>query len=389
MRVLALGSYHRDADRNRILLRGLRECGVLVSERRFPMETLKFRGTGLTLLGQLCRVALSLPKYCGHMVSGAGAAAEADVVFIGYLGHHDVAAVAALRRVLRGLRGKPVVFDPFFSLYDTVVSDRGLLSPRCLPARVLWRSERWLLTAADLVLADTATHGAYYRAMAGLPPERVRVVPVGVDEALFSAREYRPEAGPLRILFYGTYIPLHGIETILRAAHLVREEGLRFRLIGRGQTRPRADALARELRLDSVEFIDWVPMAQLPGEIAQSDIVLGIFGMTGKAARVVPNKVYQALSVGRCVVTRDSPALREMFRPGEHLAVCPPGDAEALAHTIQELARNTALRQELAEAGCRIVHEQFSTAAIGRVFCAALAQAVERRARSSPLTDRT
>ncbi len=388
MRVLFLGSYDRESDRNRILLRGLLACGDTVVEHRFPMETLKFGGAGIAMAGRLCRAGLSLPAYCAHMVSGASRARQADVVFVGYLGHHDLAAIAMLRKVLRAFRDKPVVFDPFFSLYDTIVSDRGLLSPGSAGARLLRRAERWLFSVPDIVLADTAAHGAYYHALAGLPPERMRVVPVGVDEALFPAREYRPEPGPLRVLFYGTYIPLHGIETVLEAADLLRGETVHFRLIGRGQTRPRVDSLARRLGIENVEFVDWVPFEQLADEIAESDLVLGIFGTTDKAARVVPNKVYQALSVGRCVITRDSPALREMLAPGEHLAVCPAGDPQAFANTIRELKANVRLRQEMAQAGCRLVHDRFSAPAIGRVLHDALAAAVALRPAASPQTGR-
>jgi hypothetical protein len=44
-------------------------------------------------------------------------------------------------------------------------------------------------------------------------------------------------------------------------------------------------------------------------------VVLGIFGAGRKAAMVVPNKVYQAAAVGRPLVTRDGPALREVLTP--------------------------------------------------------------------------
>jgi glycosyltransferase involved in cell wall biosynthesis len=107
-------------------------------------------------------------------------------------------------------------------------------------------------------------------------------------------------------------------------------------------------------------------------EIADADIVLGIFGISEKAARVVPNKVYQAMSVGRCVITRDSPALREMFVPGRHLAVCPPGDAAALAETILALRDDPARAASLAEAGCALVRERFNTASVGQYAVSAI-----------------
>ena len=380
MRLLFLGSYHRDADRNQILLRGLREQGVEVIERNLPFPSLRFRGGGFTLARRIARAALSAPAYACGMIHGGIAAVAADAVVVGYLGHHDIGALKLLRSLLPALRRTPLVFDPVVSLYDTVASDRELLKPKSLLARALMRFECNLLRVPDLVLADTAAHAEYYRALAGLPEERLAVVPVGVDTDVF-ARQPPPTPGCVcRVLFYGSYIPLHGVETILEATHLLREEPVEFTLIGIGQTRTQADALAARYRLTNVEFVDWVPLEQLAPEMGKAHLVLGIFGTSGKAGRVVPNKVYQALAVGRCVITRDSPAIREMFVPGKHLAVCPPGDAAALAETILALRDDPARAATLAEAGCALVRERYSAAAIGRYA----QEAVQRVIRPSP-----
>ena len=69
-------------------------------------------------------------------------------------------------------------------------------------------------------------------------------------------------------------------------------------------------------------------------------MILGVFGRTAKAKRVVPNKVYQGLAMARPVITADSPAVREFFAPGEHLHTVPAGDPEALADAVVELAED-------------------------------------------------
>jgi MMP alpha-(1->4)-mannosyltransferase len=65
---------------------------------------------------------------------------------------------------------------------------------------------------------------------------------------------------------------------------------------------------------------------------------------------VVPNKVWQAAAVGRPLVTRDAPALREVLRPGEHCVVCPPADPDALAAAIATLLDDPALAERLGRA---------------------------------------
>ncbi len=58
--------------------------------------------------------------------------------------------------------------------------------------------------------------------------------------------------------------------------------------------------------------IPWVDYDTLHQHIADADVCLGIFGTSAKAANAIPNKAYQILAVGRPLVTRDSPAIREL-----------------------------------------------------------------------------
>ena len=98
---------------------------------------------------------------------------------------------------------------------------------------------------------------------------------------------------------------------------------------------PTGAATAAKLR-----WVDWVDYADLVSWISRADLCLGIFGTSEKAASVIPNKVYQVVAAGRPVVTRDSPAIRELL---EHAPPCvyliPPGDAPAREQRRTRLGR--------------------------------------------------
>jgi glycosyltransferase involved in cell wall biosynthesis len=144
-------------------------------------------------------------------------------------------------------------------------------------------------------------------------------------------------------------IPLLGVDTIVRAARLLRGDDVRFEIIGTGQTLDEARALAVELGTDNIDWVGRVPYVELPRRIARADVVLGIFGDTVKAARVVPNKVYQAMAMGAAIVTRDSSAQRSMLTDGVSTLLVPPADPEALADAIRRL-RDPELRARLGAA---------------------------------------
>src|SRR5690606_15955019 len=125
---------------------------------------------------------------------------------------------------------------------------------------------------------------------------------VGVEEKLFQnirLDNFLQENGsPLRVLFYGQFIPLHGVSTIIQAAAMLEQSSVEWTIIGRGQEAGKIRKMLREHPLQKLQWIDWVEYEELERYIRKCDICLGIFGTSEKAASVIPNKIYQALSTG-------------------------------------------------------------------------------------------
>ncbi|HEY7690739.1 MAG TPA: glycosyltransferase [Gaiellaceae bacterium] len=254
-----------------------------------------------------------------------------DLVVVGYMGHFDV-------HLARRLWPKvPVVLDHLISASDTAL-DRG--AQPGLVVRLLERLDRAALQAADVPCVDTPGHLELIR---GEAHDRALVVPVGASEEWFHRPGPIAAAGPLRVVFFGSFTPLQGAPVIGEAAGLLfGEPSVQLTLIGRGQDyeATRAAAAANE----SVEWIDWVDADELPAVVAAHDVCLGIFGTGPKALRVVPNKVFQGAAAGTAIVTSDTRPQRDVLDRGA--VFVPPGDAHALARALVELA---ARREQVAE----------------------------------------
>ena len=100
----------------------------------------------------------------------------------------------------------------------------------------------------------------------------------------------------------------------------------------------------------------WIEYEQLPDEIRQAGCSLGVFGTTGKARRVIPNKAFQAIACGAPLVTADTSAARELLSDDASALLVPAGDAEALAGAIRRLAADPELASRIA-AGGRAAYE--------------------------------
>jgi len=257
-----------------------------------------------------------------------------------------------------------LVLVSFISLYDTAVMDRQSVSSGSLKGRLLYSVDRWAFRSADWVLVDTEQLGYHYANLFNLSCNKFRKSLVGNIFDRFPVKRSEGASSPFfRVLFFGTYVPLHGAECIIEAARALRKERVEFTLIGQGQDY--AAVRARASDLEHVRFVEtWLSAEQLAEAMREADVCLGIFGTTPKAARVIPYKVFAALALGRPIITRDSPAIRELLVDEESALLCPPGDGQALAAALERLRTDASLRERLGRNG----HARYSTTASGEAI---------------------
>ena len=272
MKVLYFGTYDRAAPRNSQVVSCLRGAGVEV-RRAAP--------GGLGRAELVARAPADRRASCGR--SGRSARdeeREADVVLVGYPGHFDLPGGATRSRAADRSCSTRSSRSTTRSSATASGSARGHRRRGCCRS-----STAGAFRSADLVVADTEAHAAFFRRAFGLREDRVDVALVGAEEALFRPGWQPPE--PFHVLFVGKLIPLHGLDTILAAAALLPD--VPFRVVGDGQLAPLLDG-----RPANVEHVQWIPYAELADGVPAAGCALGIFDTGSKAARVIPNKVFQA-----------------------------------------------------------------------------------------------
>lgn len=173
----------------------------------------------------------------------------------------------------------------------------------------------------------------------GVSPEKVSVLTLGVDTARFAFRAPRPlePGGELRLLCTRHLRPVSDHATLLRAAALARDAGLRFRLTLAGEG-PLRDALRRQaggLGLESrVDFLGAVAPAAMPALLSRHDVYLSPTLRDGTSLSLL-----EAMSVGLLPVVSRIPANTAWIEPEAGGLLHEPGDAAGLAACLQRLAR--------------------------------------------------
>ncbi|MBI5852242.1 MAG: glycosyltransferase [Planctomycetes bacterium] len=344
--------------RTELLLAALPRAGFRAEECRVPAPA---RGTSkVGLVKQPWRWPgywLATRATRARLVAGLRARLReggVDAVLVPYPGHLSVRWV---RSVWRG----PLVLDLFLSAHTTAIGDRTLFAPASIPARLLARIDRRACEAADLVLLDTPEHAALVAAATGLPHRRFDWVPIGDAGPSSVTPVVPPGPGePLRTLFFGTGVPLHGLPTWIDA--LARTTGVTLELYGGDEdSRRRAHELLGARVTVGPRF---APMGELRAAIERAHLVLGIAGTSAKAQAVVPFKVAHALAHGRPLVTADTPAIRRWLEPERDAFLVPAGDAPSIGVALQSIAASPARLVVMGEAARAAWQTAFSPAAI-------------------------
>jgi glycosyltransferase involved in cell wall biosynthesis len=245
--------------------------------------------------------------------------------------HTHTAKAGLLGRIAARMERVPVTVHTY---HGHVLSGYfGRLKTGVFRALETWlaRSTSALVTVSESVRQDLAAHGV-------APPERIRVVPLGLEidalaEALprgfLRSQAGFPESAPL-VGLVGRLAPIKDAGTFLRAAaqvHAQRPEA-RFSIVGDGESRQELEAEARELGLDGiVHFHGW--QRDMAGVYGDLDVAVNCSRNEG-----TPVALIEALAAAKPVVATAVGGTPDLLGNGSRGILVPPADPGALATAI-------------------------------------------------------
>lgn len=274
-------------------------------------------------------------------------------------GRYDVVyeRYALFQQLGSGLRrrGGAWVIESNAVLSNEARSERGALVLQRLAGWLERRSYR----RADLVVCISETLRDLLIREAGVSPDKVVVVPNGVD-----VERFRPDVTPairsgsdgeLVVGFVGFVIERQGLDDLIHAVQRLRAEGLGVSalIVGDGPDRRALERLARDLGVDgAVRFVGQVPWSAVPSHIASFSVAYsGQRGVGGMPMYHSPLKIYEYLAMGRPVIASAHPdAVRTLVEPRAGWTF-PAGDREALVEVLRGVV--TDQRAEFDEWGDR------------------------------------
>jgi phosphatidylinositol alpha-1,6-mannosyltransferase len=233
------------------------------------------------------------------------------------------------------------------------------------------KSAKALLKSAAAVVANshwTREQAQKVLRELGLDPqaERVRVVPLGTDPALFHPdidprdvrARYRLNGGrwAMTVARLESY---KGVDTALQAVAQVRGAGvdLHYVVVGTGKRRDALKKLAQELGIaDAVRFVGSVPDADLPALYNAAEVYLGVSRHAGGShIEGFGVALAEAAASGIPVIAGQSGGLAEAVQDGETGLVVDPDDAGAVGQALQRVLSDQLFARRMGQAGRKAV----------------------------------
>lgn len=275
-----------------------------------------------------------------------------DFIVVGFPGYF--AAVCA-----SFITSSPIVFDAYISYFDGI-RDRRDYSVWHPMMWIAWVVDFISCYRSDVVLTINEAYKDFFIKVLKINKIKVEVLHKGADEEVFHPKD-NPKNKTIKVGWWGSYIPLHGLSVIVEAANLLRNKNIKFHLIGKGQLSRNIEQQIEDLNLHNVEKSAYIPQRELVDLIGSFDIVLGIFAPTPKAMRCVTNKVYEAMCAGKPIITENSPANREIFEHGKNAYLVEAGNPKDLADAIIELSTNSNLREGIGRGARTLFESRFTS----------------------------
>jgi glycosyltransferase involved in cell wall biosynthesis len=220
--------------------------------------------------------------------------------------------------------------------------------------RTAWRGATFALPVTE-VLADIVKQ-------AGVDPDRLVVVPNGIDLAKFRNAP-APEEAKARLSLEGRFVlgftgfmrEWHRLDRVLDYMAGSSDRSLHLLIVGDGPARPQLEAHAERLGLrDRMTILGIVARQQVAACMAAFDIAL----QPAVVAYASPLKLFEYLAMGLPIVAPETSNIREVLRDAHNGVLFDPSSDGSFAAALQRVCSDRALRERLSQAARRTIEEQ-------------------------------
>jgi glycosyltransferase involved in cell wall biosynthesis len=284
--------------------------------------------------------------------------------------------------LLARLKRVPFLFEirdlwPEFAIAIGVLKNKTII-------RLSYWLESFLYHHADQIVVNSPGFIPLVQARGG---KDILLIPNGADPKMFDPDSQGMSFRKMHNLgssFIALYAGAHGIsndlEVVLSAAAKTQQKkDIKYVFVGDGKEKNHLVQMAEELHLDNVFFLPPVPKNQMSEVIAAANACIAILKPLEMYKTTYPNKVFDYLAAGRPILLVIDGVIRDVVEKAHAGIFVPPGDADALANAVIQIASDKITAKRMGANGREYVASHFDRSKLAAQFEKTFVQLIEGR----------
>jgi glycosyltransferase involved in cell wall biosynthesis len=241
----------------------------------------------------------------------------------------------------------------------SVVTVHGVMAKRNLVTNMaqyiyLYSLGSWIFKEATLVRCLTKKDAQEIMRY-GCPPEKIRIIPNGVDTELFRPENRQEEN---LVVWVGRFVQEKGLQYLIEAAKIVVSslKNVKFMLIGDGPLMPKIRSMVNGYDLsNNIVFTGSVTHNQIAKTLQKATSFV-----LPSLKEGMPNALLESMACGKPVIGSDISGINDLVTHGQNGLLVPPRNPEALANAILTLLGSKNLRRRLGQSARQLIVREYS-----------------------------
>ncbi len=360
-KVLFIGNISESTPRNKVIFEGLKNKGIYFDKIG---SEIGYRFRGKSDFGGVLKTASKLLKLNIKLIyqiaTNFTKILEADILVVPSFGNYAAITISILSILLR----KKIILDSHGSVYYTQVLGRKYRDEGDLVSKMHWMLDKLSIKAVDRYLVFSKESKKVFSEVFNEKKQKFSVVYTGALRPEIDIKKDEREKG---FSYWGGFIPFHGVPKLLDGVKKLRDEfgnEETIRLMGDGEEKRRCEEKVSEENIKNVEFKGFVPQQKLEEYINISKATVGVFGKNAYTDIILTNKICEAAARGKAIVTRRSPAVKELFSDKKSIYLVEEESEQEIAKALYEIAKDDDLRHKLSKNSRMVYEEHLSPSAV-------------------------
>lgn len=191
--------------------------------------------------------------------------------------------------------------------------------------------------AMDQILITSRLFSEYLQNEFSISADKIDYLPQ-YAEGIFEVAEAKEDTKTFDFMFAGNIGEIQSIETIIKAAELLKDESVRFHIVGGGTDLERLKELGKNLK--NVFFYGRRPLEEMPEFYKKADAMLVTLKADEVLSMTLPGKVQSYMAVGKPIIGAIDGETEKVIADAECGYSGKAEDAEKLAENIRKFIGN-------------------------------------------------